>query len=76
MPVVSNLPSHHTRRHQHGIKIGCCRVCTCELKLNKKIFATFFLVIYLNEERINFRSSFGISHNKMWAFENIRVAFR
>ncbi|XP_070490846.1 protein singles bar isoform X1 [Chironomus tepperi] len=30
MPTVSHLPTVHTRREtRNGIKIGCCRVCTC-----------------------------------------------
>lgn len=30
MPTVVNIPQTRNARRQHGIKIGCCRVCTCK----------------------------------------------
>lgn len=31
MPTVVRIPAtHQSNRRQHGIKIGCCRVCTCK----------------------------------------------
>lgn len=39
MPTVVRIPaSAHDRenRRRHGIKIGCCRICTCEFELSLK----------------------------------------
>lgn len=47
MPTVVQISQHQTRRQQHGIKLGCCRICTCEWKLKRNIIENMYIYIYI-----------------------------
>lgn len=71
MPSVVRIPAstHQTSRRQHGIKIGCCRVCTCRRKIRFGSLLWSLIWFFIS------RLTFGISDNKMRAAKNIRTTF-